>query len=168
MSGACNIAFEELKKFDAIMIGKDSRISELELQLATARSAHEAKESEWKRKLEAEKIRANNALKESGDLKAELAHLKEQLLEQDKVGAEAVAKFKASEAYDQAIANVGAPKILRSWVVAERHIKTDLAAIWDSFIEEFLQAKDNIERGLGEPVPYNGPNPAFLPGPSEN
>lgn len=168
MSGACNITFEELKKSDAVIIGKDSRISELELQLATVESAQEAKESKWKKKLEAEKVQIDNAQKESGDLKAEVARLKEHPLQQDKVAADTVPKFKAYEAYDQAIADAGAPEILRSWIVAERHIKTDPAANWDSFIEEFLVAKDNLEKGLRESVPYNGPNPAFLPGPQAN
>lgn len=109
MSGACNIAFEELKKSDVVVVRKDSRISELELQLATVESAHEAKELRWKEKLEAERVRADNALKEAGELKAEITRLKGQLLEQDKVEAATIAKFKASEAYDQAIADAGAP-----------------------------------------------------------
>lgn len=49
------------------------------------------------------------------------------------------------------------------WLVAERHIKTNPTANWDSFFGEFLTAKDNLEKSLGEPVPFNGPNPAFLP-----
>lgn len=157
------MAFEDLKKANSINIGKDSRISELELQLATVESANEAKEQEWKDKLELERVRLDNAYKESGELRAEVARLKEQLVEQEKIGTDAIAKYKKSEAYDQEIADARAPEILQCWVVAERHIRMDPATNWDSFIDEFLTAKDNLEKGLGEPVPFNGPNPAFLP-----
>lgn len=106
--------------------------------------AHEAKESEWKKKLEKEKVRTKNAVKESADLKSELARVKGKLLEQGKAEAVAVEKFKASEAYNQAVADAGDPDVLRCWMVFERHIKADPSACWDSFIEEFLNAKDNI------------------------
>lgn len=94
----------------------------MELQLATVVSAHEAKEREWKEKLDAAKIQADKGSREQ---KAEIARLKEQVMDQKKAGEEAIAKFKASEAYDREIADAGAPEIFHSWVVAERHIKTD-------------------------------------------
>lgn len=53
-------------------------------------------------------------------------------------------------------------------MVTERHVKTNPAANWDSFVDAFLNSKDNIGKGLGEPVPYDGPNPAFLPSPPPN
>lgn len=166
LSGACNLAFEDMKKANNIIMDKDSRISELEQQMATVESSRDAKEPELKKRLElekeGEKVRADNVEKESENLKAEVAQLKEQLVEQDKIGVDVIAKYKASETY-QEIANVEAPEVLRCWLIAERHIKTDPLASWDSFIEEFLAVKDKIEKGLGEPVPYNGPTPAFLP-----
>lgn len=126
--GACNLAFEDLKKAHSIIIGKDSQIFELELQLATIEFATEAKEREWKKKLDAEKVREDNAEKEAGELWSEPAQIKEQLPEQSKVKAAAVTKFKASEVYDHAIADAGAPEFLRCWVVSKKHIKTDPAA----------------------------------------
>lgn len=83
MSGDCHLAYEDLKQANDIIITKNSRISELELQLATAISAHEAKEIEWKEKLSAAQIHAD---KESGDLKPEVTWLKEQILDQEKAG----------------------------------------------------------------------------------
>ena len=161
------MAFADMKKANDLIMERDSRVSDLELQVATVESARDAKELElkkqWEKEKEKEKARADKAEKEAGDLKAEVARLKGLLADQEKVGAEAIAKYKQSEAYDQEIADAGAPEIQRCWLVAERHIKTDPAADWKSFIEEFLQAKENIEKGLGEPVPYNGPNPAFFP-----
>lgn len=74
LSGACHLAFEDLKQANKIITGKNSRILELELQLATVVYAHEAKEREWKEKLDAAKIQAD---KESGEQKSEIARLKE-------------------------------------------------------------------------------------------
>lgn len=156
----------ELKKSDAIIQSKDARISKLELKLQTLRSTRDAKESELKKQLDEEKVWADSAMKESEEVKTELVRVKEQLSEQDE--AMIIAKFKAFPEYDQAIANAGASEVLRCWFVAKKHIKTDLAACWDSFVEEFLTAKHNFETGIGEPVPYDGPNPTFLPGPPAN
>lgn len=85
-------------------MGKDSRISEMELQLATAVSAHEAKKPECKKNLEALKARADDAAKKSGKLKEKLSELDEEKI---------ISKFKASEANDQAIADAEAPEVLR-------------------------------------------------------
>lgn len=125
------------------------------------KSAREARESELEKAPDAEKFQADDAEKKVGELKNELVRVKEQIQEQDK--AKVIEKFKTSEAFDQAVADAGAPEVLKCWLVAERHIKTNPAANWDSFVEEFLIAKDNLEKGLGEPVPFNGLIPAFLP-----
>ncbi|KAL8147587.1 hypothetical protein AgCh_005053 [Apium graveolens] len=63
----------------------------------------------------------------------------------------------------RALANAGAPEIARCWLVAERHIKTNPEADWDSFVSEFIKAKEDIELGLGEPEPFDGPCPSFIP-----
>lgn len=60
------------------------------------------------------------------------------------------------------MANVGAPEILRCWLVAEKHINTNPLADWESFITEFLAVKATIEDGKGEPEPYDGPSPSFI------
>lgn len=36
-------------------------------------------------------------------------------------------------------------------------------AKWGSFIEEFLATKRAIAEGKGEPEPFYGPSPSFLP-----
>ncbi|KAL8105885.1 hypothetical protein AgCh_029619 [Apium graveolens] len=71
--------------------------------------------------------------------------------------------LRKSVEYDRAIANAGALEIACCWVVAERHIKTNLEADWDSFFEEFIKVKQLIEAGLREPEPFDGSCPSFLP-----
>ena len=53
----------------------------------------------------------------------------------------------------------------RSYVVglAERHIKSDPEACFDSFCNLYVKAKADLEKGLGEPEAYDGPTPSFLP-----
>lgn len=79
MSEACNIAFEELKKSNSAIQDRDTRISELELELASLKSVRETQESELGKALDAKKVRADNAEKEVGELKTELARVKVQL-----------------------------------------------------------------------------------------
>lgn len=55
--------------------------------------------------------------------------------------------------------------MLRCWFVSEKHIKMDPYASWDSFIDEFVVAKKAIEDGKGEPEPFVGPRPTFIPAP---
>lgn len=105
------MAFAELKKADSAIQSRDSRIFEPELELATLKSAREARESELGKALDAEKTRADKAEKESGELKAEMARVREELFEKEEE--KIIAKFEASPVYDQAMANVGAPKIQR-------------------------------------------------------
>lgn len=76
-----------------------------------------------------------------------------------------IAEFKKSPAYDEAIAKARAPKVLRCWLVAEKHIKTDPYASWDTFIVEFVAAKKAIEDVKGELEPFDGPSPNFIPAP---
>lgn len=129
--------------------------------MATSESAHEARESELGKALDAVKTRADNAEKECNELRDELVRIKGQL--QDRDEAKIIEKYKGTEAFSQAVADAGAPKVLHCWVVTKRHLKTNLAAKWESFVDKFLFAKDNLEKGLGEPNLFNGPNPAFLP-----
>ena len=77
--------------------------------------------------------------------------------------AEVIEEFKRSEEYDKALANAGILEIARCWLVAERYIKIDPEANWDSFVNEFIKAKEDIELGLGESEPFDGPCPSFLP-----
>lgn len=116
--------------------------------------------SGFQEQLKKEKDRAEE---ESGRRNSEVANLKEMLSQKDE--ALIIAKYKSSPEYDEAIANAGAPEVMRCWLVAERDIKTDPGANWDSFVDKFLLAKENIEKGYGESEPFNGPSPAILPGP---
>lgn len=72
-------------------------------------------------------------------------------------------EFKNLKDHDLALANAGAPKIKRCWIIAEKHIKTNPKANWASFIEEFLATKIAIEEGKGGPEPFDGPSSSFLP-----
>lgn len=158
MFGVVHIAFEDLKKSRAEVKDNDTWIAELELEQKNLKLSEDYEVSRLQNQLKKEK---DYAEKESGDLRAELATV-EQLAEKDKE--EIIAKFKQFAAYDQTIADVGAPEIERCWIVAEKHIKTIPEANWFSFVDKFLNSRDNIEKGLGEPKPYNGPNPSFIPG----
>lgn len=72
-------------------------------------------------------------------------------------------EFKNSKDYDLALASAGTLEIERCWIIAEKHIKTDPKANWASFIDEFLATKIVIEERKGEPEPFDGPSPSFLP-----
>lgn len=109
------MAFEDLKKADVIVKEKDSCILELELQLQTLESARDGKESELKKKLDGEKVRADNTEKELGDVKSELSQVKEQILEQEKAEAAVISKFKAPELM---IKSLLIPELPRSCVAA--------------------------------------------------
>lgn len=149
--GVVHITFEDLKKSQAEVKDKDTQIAELELELKNLKISKDSEVSGLLSQLNVEQDRANYVEKESGELKSELATFKEHLPQQDEEAI--ISKFKQSVEYDQALANAGAPEILRCWVVAVRHIKTNTEANCDTFIEDFLAAKDNIEKGLVEPEP---------------
>ncbi|KAL8145178.1 hypothetical protein AgCh_003399 [Apium graveolens] len=111
--------------------------------------------------------RVNEKLKDSETraegLAKEVERLKAELAAKENLNKEAIiAEFKASDVYDFEVAQAGVPEVRRSWVVAERHIKTDPLASWESFIQEFLAVKAAVEQGQGEPEPYDGPSPSFL------
>ena len=79
-----------------------------------------------------------------------------------------IAEYKKTDEYDKALADAALPQIIRCWKIAERHIKTDPAATFDSFSWLFVEAKRRIEAGLCEPEPYDGPSPSFLPCPDQS
>ncbi|KAL8105661.1 hypothetical protein AgCh_029458 [Apium graveolens] len=151
-----DVAFTELKEANnrtkAEKIFSDSLRGELE----EAREGFRVVESGLNEKLKDSETRAEGLAKEVERLKAELA-AKENLNKEA-----IIAEFKASDVYDFKVAQAGVPEVRRSWVVAERHIKTDPLASWESFIQEFLATKAEVEQGQGEPEPYNGPSPSFL------
>lgn len=96
---------------------------------------------------------ADDVEKDAAELRRELAELDEKA-QQDKEAF--IVEFKGSEEYDKAIANVGDPEILRCWIVAEKHIKTNHLADLDSFITEFLESllsKLLLKRARGSPNP---------------
>lgn len=148
MSGAIHVDFQDLKNSQNEVTEKETRIREFETELKNLKISQESEVSGLQDQLKKEKDRAE---KES----RELSQKDEEAV---------IAKFKQSEEYDQAIANAGAPEIEHCWIIIERHIKTNPGANWATFVDEFLAAKENIEIGLGEPEPYDGPSPAFLPG----
>lgn len=70
-----------------------------------------------------------------------------------------------SKDYDEDIVNAGALEIQRCWLIAERKIKTDPYASWDTFVDAFVASKKAVEDGKGEPEPFNGPSPSSIPAP---
>lgn len=108
------------------------------------------------------KARVEATEKEVAELKIQLEALQNKA-HQDKDAI--ITEFKSSKEYDDAIDNAGGLEIERCWIIAEKHIKTNPMANWDSFVTEFQAAKAAIEEGKGEPEPYDDPSPSFLPGP---
>lgn len=140
----------------------DRRVVELESELASLKIAFEKKVSELKSLCAAEQTRPNTAEKVCESLRFDISGLQKKIEEQ-KVEESVINDFKKSKEYDLALANAGAPEIQRCWIIAEKHIKTNPLANWASFIDEFLTAKKAIEEGKGEPEPFYGPSPRFLP-----
>ncbi|XP_074336794.1 uncharacterized protein LOC141673967 [Apium graveolens] len=158
MAGSASLAYNELKISRSTIADKDSEISQLRDQIIVKDNSL----SGLNKHLNEVTIRADNAEKEVSDLKSELVELRRQM-SVVRPEAQVIEEFKRSEEYDRALANAGAPEIARCWLVAERHIKTSPEADWDSFVSEFIKAKEDIELGLGEPEPFDGPCPSFLP-----
>lgn len=109
--------------------------------------------------LQTEKEKAE---KDAADLRAEVEKLKKELAEREPEEA-VIEKYKRSAEYDKALAGAGIPEVIRSWKIAEKHIKTDPEASFESFWQLFLKAKKDIEKGLPEPDFYEGPTPSFIP-----
>ncbi|XP_074332852.1 uncharacterized protein LOC141670763 isoform X2 [Apium graveolens] len=162
MSGAISITFEDLKRANAEIKEKEDHVNELISELGELKTQYTTKESSMQIKLKEEGDRADKAEKESTDLRSELFVLKKKLYEEKHEEA-IIAEFKKSSEYGRAIADDVALDILRSWIVAEKDIKTNVNANSDSFVEEFLAAKTAIEQGKGEPTPFDGQSPSFLP-----
>ncbi|KAL8119002.1 hypothetical protein AgCh_016482 [Apium graveolens] len=158
MAGSASLAYNELKISRSTITDKDSEISQLRDQIIVKDNSL----SRLNKHLNEVTIRAENAEKEASELKSKLAELRKQM-SAVRPESEVVAEFKRSEEYDRALANAGAPEIARCWLIAEKHIKTNPEADWDSFVSEFIKAKEDIELGLGEPEPFDGPCPSFLP-----
>ena len=140
-------------------------VAELKEKVSGLERANAEKEKSLKDGLDAERARADSAENALEGLKREMEELKRSNAENE---AAAIARFKKSPEYDQAMANAGAPEVLRCWLVAERHIKTDPYASWDTFIDNFVAAKKAVEDGEGEPEPFDGPSPSFIPAPPLN
>lgn len=95
---------------------------------------------------------------QSGLLGKEVEGLKSELSIR-KSEKDVIASFKASKEYEEELADAAALKILRCWLVTERHIKTDLDLSWDKFVELYATVEEILEKDGGEPEPYSGPNP---------
>ncbi|XP_074375166.1 uncharacterized protein LOC141716906 [Apium graveolens] len=156
LSICSDVAFTELKEANNQTKAEKILSNSLRGELEEAREGFRVVESGLNEKLKDSETRAEGLAKEVERLKAELA-AKENLNKEA-----IIAEFKASDVYDLEVAQAGVPEVRRSWVVAERHIKTYPLASWESFIQEFLAAKAAVEQGQGEPEPYDGPSPSFL------
>ncbi|XP_074375026.1 uncharacterized protein LOC141716736 [Apium graveolens] len=151
-----DVAYTEVREANNRTNTEKIRADTLQGELEEAREGFRVVESGLNDKLKDSENRAEGLSREVERLKAELA-AKENLNKKA-----IIAEFKASDVYDFGVAQAGVPEVRRSWVVAERHIKTDLLVSWESFIQEFLAAKAVVEQGQGEPEPYDGPSPSFL------
>ena len=177
LAGFNTHALANLKKERDFSIATHAKAVKLEKDLDLERSAREAreasvgskvkeaeirKEAELSQEIKDAGTRADRAEKKVTELEKEVADLKK-LLEGRKEPEKVIAEFQKSTAYADALAAAGAAEVVRCWHVAERHIKTDPEASLQSFIELYLDVKDKIKAGKGEPDPYEGPSPSFLP-----
>lgn len=99
---------------------------------------------------------ASSAETKSGMLEKEAAELKTELGSR-KPKDEVIDAFKQSTKYSRALADVAAKKLLRCWVVAEKHIKTDPESSWEKFIDLYIEVEEAFVKNGTEPEPYNGP-----------
>ncbi|KAK1365436.1 hypothetical protein POM88_040997 [Heracleum sosnowskyi] len=160
ISALASVIVTERKSAQEFGNQKDARLRDLELEVASLKTKNAEKEFEFTSKLSGLQVEILVIEKKANDLDEVNKQL---LLENVKSREAVIAEFKGGPEYDQDVADAAAPEILRAWLVSERHVKTDLKANWDSFVVEFLAAKLALEQGKGEPQPYDGPVPSFLP-----
>ena len=164
IAGASDMYLEDLKKHKQQVEDADIRIAELESVLSGLKKSQAEEKADWTNALKTLTDRAENAEMESGSLRTKVAELEKRLSEQ-KSEVQVIEDYKKSEEYDFALASAGIPEIQRTWIISEKLIKTDPFADWASFTQAFVAAKKAIEDGKGEPEPYHGPSPSFLPPP---
>ncbi|KAK1392112.1 hypothetical protein POM88_011168 [Heracleum sosnowskyi] len=160
ISALASIIITERKSVHEFANEKDARIRDLELENASLKTHNAEKDSEFESKLSGLQAELLAVEKRANDLDEVNKHL---VLENAKTRDSIISEFKGGPEYDQDVADAAAPEIQRAWIVSERHVKTNPNADWDSFVGEFLAAKLSIEQGKGEPQPYDGPNPSFIP-----
>lgn len=134
----------------------------MENKLASSRCSVEEKISGMKESLKISEEARQAAETRTSDLTKELELVKADLAARKSEQA-VIDEFKKSKEYEEVLSDAAASKIRRCWVVAERHIKTNPAANWDSFCDHYIAAEEVIENGGPESLPYDGPNPAFFP-----
>ena len=126
------------------------------------KEAEARKEAELGQKVKDAEARAVEAEGKVSGLEKQIADLEKQL-ETRKAPEEVIVDFQKSPAYGDALAKAAATEVMRCWNVVERHIKSDPVANAQSFIDLYIEAKNKIAAGEGEPEPYDGPSPSFLP-----
>ena len=151
IAGMVTVSFDQLRREKAASDDKDVRIESLDSDLKLAKSSVD----DLSEKLRVAETRVSEFETEIEGLKRQLAERKEP--------AAVISEFQKSDEYDRALAGAASAEILRCWIVAERHIKSDPEADFDSFCNMFVKAKKDLEKGLGEPKSYDGPTPSFLP-----
>ena len=162
LSGMSTCTFEQLDAEKSRSAALEVRIADLEKEVGSLKD----KEEELEKGLADAEKRASDAEKEITELKGDKERLEKDLAGWSKDAV--IAEYKKTNEYDEALANAALPEIVRCWNIAERHIKTDPTANFDSFSGLFVEAKRKIESGLGEPKPYDGPSPSFLPRPDQS
>ncbi|KAK1372867.1 hypothetical protein POM88_029060 [Heracleum sosnowskyi] len=117
ISGATNIFVKEFESWKEAKKEKDSRIENLENELSSLRVTCENRIADLNAEVSGIRAKVAESQKESGALKKENEDLNLELL---LARGDIVAEYKKSQDYDQAIADAGAPEVLRCWIVAER------------------------------------------------
>lgn len=151
---------EKIKELSGQAKRKDYRISELEKELSSLKLSNAEKVSGLENSLKDAGDRASAAETKSGLLEKEVEELKAELGAR-KPECEVIDAFKRSSEYSTTLVDAAATKILRCWLVAERHIKTDPSSSWDKFIEHYIEAEEAFAKDGTEPEPYEGPNPVL-------
>ncbi|KAK1401469.1 hypothetical protein POM88_001074 [Heracleum sosnowskyi] len=142
-------------KLTGVILKKDEQILDLGKQLGEMKLLRDGEVSGLRIDLSAERARNADLEKKLKEAEEKLAAVKPEV--------DVIKEFQETDAYLQAVADAGAPEVLRSWKVAETLIKTNPEANWETFVEAFLAAKEAIERGEGEPECFQGPNSLIFP-----
>lgn len=91
-------------------------------------------------------LRAKDAEKKCGELQIKL--------DESKSTESVIAEFWTSQEYFNKLGTKAAAKIARSWVVAEKLLKTNPKATWDLFRPLIIRAEQHFAATGEEPEPY--------------
>ncbi|KAK1360747.1 hypothetical protein POM88_045221 [Heracleum sosnowskyi] len=144
---------EVLRNFGAFMREKDDSIQKLQDKFNSLRTSAGSRIEGMKESLKVAEEGRKTAESRASELTQELVGVRAEL-QSRKSEKKIIDEFRKSSKYSEELADVAAAKIQRCWVVAERHIKTDPRANFDTFCDLYVAAEETVANGGGEPEPY--------------